>query len=149
MKASATQTVIAVDFGTRRIGIAVGSMVTGTSSAITTLLARSGEPDWPELDKIIREWQPEVIVVGMPYNMDGSESEMTALVREFAEVLIERYHLPVDTADERLTSAEASSILKEQRRLGLRQKKVEKTDIDSLAACLIAESWMQSEKTKQ
>ncbi len=140
-------TIIAIDFGERRIGIASGSVITGTSSKITTMNANGGVPDWAELDNIVKDWNPDVLVVGMPYNMDGSESEMSKKARAFADELAQRYQLQVDTIDERLTSAEAGSILKEQRRLGIRTKKVNKAEIDSLAACLIAESWLQTHKT--
>jgi putative Holliday junction resolvase len=135
--------ILAIDYGGRRIGIASGSAITGTSSEVATLTANAGEPDWNQFDSIIKEWAPDVLVVGMPYNMDGSESAMSDRAKVFAGVLAERYHLPVDLVDERLTSAEATSILREQRRLGLKTKKINKAEIDSLAACLIAESWLQ------
>jgi putative Holliday junction resolvase len=135
--------ILAIDFGGRRIGIASGSVITGTSSQVATLTASNGQPDWQQFDTIVSEWAPDLLVVGMPYNMDGSESAMSEKAKVFAGVLAERYDLPVDMVDERLTSAEASSILKEQRRLGLKTKKINKAEIDSLAACLIAESWLQ------
>ena len=135
--------ILAIDFGGRRIGIASGSVITGTSSQVATLTASNGQPDWQQFDTIVSEWAPDLLVVGMPYNMDGSESAMSEKAKVFAGVLAERYDLPVDMVDERLTSAEASSILNEQRRLGLKTKKINKAEIDSLAACLIAESWLQ------
>lgn len=142
-----SNSVLAFDYGKRRIGIATGSGITGTASVLTTLSSVSGEPDWSSIEKIIREWKPDTLIVGMPYNMDGSESEMSGLASEFATTLNTRYQLPVELVDERLSSAEASSILKEQRRQGLRTKKVNKTEIDSLAACLIAETWLRSNAT--
>ena len=138
--------ILAIDFGGRRIGIASGSGVAGTSSRITTLQADNGVPKWAQLDSIINEWLPDLLVVGMPYNMDGTESAMSVRAKEFATTLADRYELPVDTVDERLTSTEAKSILKEQRRLGINTKKINKADIDSLAACLIADSWLQMQQ---
>ena len=135
--------ILAIDFGGRRIGIASGSVIAGTSSQVATLIATNGAPDWQQFDNIVNEWGPDLLVVGMPYNMDGSESAMSEKAKVFADVLAARYDLPVDMVDERLTSTEASSILKEQRRLGLKTKKINKAEIDSLAACLIAESWLQ------
>ena len=135
--------ILAIDFGGRRIGIASGSVIAGTSSQVAALIATNGAPDWQQFDNIVNEWGPDLLVVGMPYNMDGSESAMSEKAKVFADVLAARYDLPVDMVDERLTSAEASSILKEQRRLGLKTKKINKAEIDSLAACLIAESWLQ------
>ena len=133
---------LAIDYGERRIGLATGSIAAGISSALRTLLARDGTPDWTELDSVVNEWRPDILVIGLPYNMDGSESDMTTRVRKFVKLLAERYGLPVETVDERLTSAEAEARLKEQRRQGIRTRKLKKEDVDSMAAQLIAESWM-------
>ena len=108
------------------------------------LLSSDGVPEWPELDRIISEWIPDILVLGLPLNSDGSDSTMTTTVREFAIVLDSRYKLRVELADERYTSAEAENILRDQRRLGLRSKKLKKEDVDALAAQLIAESWMRN-----
>ena len=140
--------VLALDFGDRRIGLAAASTQNRSSSAIGTIMARGGVPDWPELDKAVREWTPDLLVIGMPYNMDGTESAMTARVLQFVDVLIERYGLPVETVDERLTSVEARDLLKEQRRQGVRRKKLKREDVDSLAAKLIAENWINQSSLK-
>jgi len=132
------------DFGERRTGIAFADTRTGTCSALGTVIARRGVPQWRAIDTLVGEWKPAVLVVGMPYNMDGSESAMTKRAARFASMLRERYTLPVETIDERLTSAEARLILGEQRRRGLRKKKTDKGDIDRLAAQLIGESWLSS-----
>jgi putative Holliday junction resolvase len=138
------RSLLALDFGLRRIGVASGTRLTGTASALTTVNADNGIPNWPELDQIVKEWMPDMFVLGLPYNKQGGESEMTAAVRQFAATLESRYQLPTDFVDERYTSAEASTLLKEQRRQGLRNKRVQKSDVDSLSAQLIAESWMRS-----
>ena len=135
---------LALDFGLRRIGVACGNSLTGTASALTTINADNGCPNWTELDQLVNEWMPDVFVLGLPYNKEGGESEMTATVRRFAAELQMRYPLPTEFVDERYTSAEASALLKEQRRQGARNKRVQKSDVDSLAAQLIAESWMRS-----
>ena len=140
--------VLALDFGDRRIGLAAASTQNRSSSAIGTIMARGGVPDWPELDKAVREWTPDLLVIGMPYNMDGTEPAMTARVLQFVDVLIERYGLPVETVDERLTSVEARDLLKEQRRQGVRRKKLKREDVDSLAAKLIAENWINQSSLK-
>ncbi len=139
---------LALDFGLRRIGIASGTPLTGTATPLTTLLARDGEPDWPQLDKLIHEWQPEVLIVGLPWNSDMSESDMTVRVRTFGSQLQERYKLEVKFMDERYTSAEAASRLKQQRQGGIRNKRINKADVDSLAAAIIAESWMRNTNNK-
>lgn len=135
---------LAVDFGLRRIGLAIGTPLTGTATPLTTVSASQGEPEWQMLDAAVNEWSPELLVLGLPYNSDGSESEMTGRVRKFAETLRERYNLQVKLMDERYTSAEAETILKQQRRSGVRNKRIKKEDIDSMAAAIIAESWMRA-----
>ncbi len=140
--------VLALDFGARRIGLAAASTHTRSSSTVGTIKARDGVPDWPALDKEVREWEPNLLVIGLPYNMDGTESAMTARVLQFVDVLIERYGLPVETVDERLTSVEARDLLKEQRRQGIRTKKLRREDVDSLAAKLIAENWINQSSPK-
>lgn len=140
---NSTGSLLALDFGLRRIGVAAATPLTGTATPLTTISAHHGEPEWPQLDALIKEWQPECLLLGLPLNSDMSESDMTARVRKFAELLHERYELQVNFMDERYTSAEAEARLKQQRRTGLRSKRIKKTDIDSLAAAIIAESWMR------
>lgn len=140
---------LAFDFGERRIGIAFGNGYTSISSALGVALAHQGEPAWAEIDAWVAEWKPAVLVVGMPYNMDGSESSMTQKATQFAHKLRDRYQLPIDTIDERLTSVEATGLLREQRKLGLRKKNANRADIDSLAARLIAESWLNQKSQEK
>lgn len=142
-----TGILLAFDFGERRIGVASGSRIGGTATALTTLRARAGKPDWEELDRILREWEPDILVVGLPYNIDGSDSVMTPRAREFADCLADRYGRPVDMVDERLTSREASARLKEQRQQGRRPGKVRPEDVDCVAAQIIAESWLSTAGT--
>ncbi len=134
---------LALDFGSRRIGIAIANTATENASELDTIGARSGEPDWQQLDRLVTEWEPDLFIVGLPYNADGSESAMTARVRGFIAQLTAHYRLPVDTVDERLTSVEAGLILRDQRQRGLRKRRTRKEDIDRLAARLIAESWLR------
>lgn len=140
------ENLVALDFGLRRIGVATGTCITGTASALTTLSAHDGKPDWSALDNILQEWQPDLLVLGLPLNTDGSESEMTARVRKFAVELESRYQKQVSFVDERYTSAEAEALLKEERRKGTRTRKINKADVDAKAAQLIAESWLQNTK---
>ena len=131
------------DFGERRIGIACANRLTNTASPLTTLLAKAGVPQWLELDRLVKEWAPDVLVVGLPQHAAGGDSPMTGRVREFARTLAERYQRPLETVDERFTSTEATDLLRETRRRGLKARRVRKEDVDSLAATLIAESWLQ------
>lgn len=132
------RTVLGFDFGLRRIGVAAGQMITKTASAVSTLPARQGIPDWTRVAKLIKEWRPDAVIVGIPLNMDGSEQAITLAARQFAATLQQQFKLPVYEADERLTTREARLQLSEQNDLKLfnHQK------IDSLAACLIVETWM-------
>jgi putative Holliday junction resolvase len=135
---------LALDFGLRRIGLATASAITGTATPLTTIAADNGEPDWTRLDAVIADWQPGRLVVGLPFSADGSEADMTTRARAFADALVARYGIPLSLMDERYTSTEAEARLRQQRRTGLRTKRIKKTDVDSLAAAIIAESWLRN-----
>ena len=104
------RTVLAFDFGTKSIGVAVGQEVTGTASPLAALKARDGIPDWQQIAALYEEWQPHLVVVGLPLNMDGSEQEMTQRAKKFANRLHGRFKVAVETCDERLTTTDAKSI---------------------------------------
>lgn len=129
---------MAFDFGTARMGVAVGQRLTGTAQPLSPLKARDGIPDWQQLEKIIKEWQPDALVVGLPLNMDGSPSEMSQRALKFARRLEGRYHLPTFTEDERLSSYEAKGQV--IARGGDRD--FGRNSVDGLAAVLILESFM-------
>lgn len=137
MKDTPPRTLLGFDFGTRRIGIAVGQELTHTARALVTLNSRDGGPDWAGISRLIEEWQPDALVVGLPLNLDGSESESSRLARRFGNRLAGRYNLPVFTADERLSSSEAEAILAERGHY-------DKADIDKLAAQLILQGWLDT-----
>ena len=133
---------VAFDFGLRRIGIATANRQTRTASPLTTLRVDS-EPPWRELDRVIDDWRPAQLVVGVPEG-DGVEA-VARRARAFAADLAERYGLPVATVDETLTSAAAQSELADKRRSGYLRRRVGKGSIDRVAACLIAEQWMSQQ----
>lgn len=133
------ETVLAFDYGTRWIGVAVGQSITATASPLSPLQARDGVPDWQQLEKLIAEWRPQRLVVGKPLNMDGSESELSRRADKFARRLHGRFGLPVAQCDERLSSFEAKGQILEQK--GSREFKSE--NVDSLSAVLILESWFR------
>jgi putative Holliday junction resolvase len=139
---SPAELILAFDFGERRIGVAVGNTGTRTATALGVLPAR-GTPDWEAVSRCVRQWSPGRAVVGLPYNMDGSETALTATCREFAAELSKRYQLPVDLVDERLTSSAAHADLRDARRTGARRRRVRREDIDANAARLILESWLE------
>lgn len=123
---------MAFDFGTRRIGVAYGQSVTGTARPLPVIAARDGIPDWPTLEALMETWQPDVLVVGMPWNMDESESELLLRARKFANRLHGRLHKPCFGIDERLSSFEARGQLMRGEAEGA---------LDSVAACILLESW--------
>lgn len=134
--------VLAFDFGLRRIGIATANRETRTASPLTTVRVERELP-WRELDRIIDDWRPAQLVVGVPEG-DGAAA-VARRARAFASELAERYGLPVATVDETLTSAAAESELAEKRRSGYLRRRVGKGSVDRVAACLIAEQWMNEQ----
>ncbi len=134
-------TLLAFDFGQRRIGVAVGQTVTHSARPLTTLVSSDNGPDWEAIEQLIDDWGPNVLLVGLPLSADGSESDQCRAARQFAADLGE-YEIPVQLIDEHLTSAEATDLLREARRRGNRQQRVRKGDIDALSAALIAEQWL-------
>ena len=132
-------TVLAFDFGTKSIGCAVGQSITGTAQSLSAFKAQDGIPNWDDIGKTIKEWQPARIVVGLPLNMDGSEQELTLRAKKFANRLQGRFNLPVELQDERLTTTEARSEI--FGRGGYRA--LNKSKVDGISACLILESWFE------
>ncbi|PWW13366.1 MULTISPECIES: Holliday junction resolvase RuvX [Pseudidiomarina] len=130
--------VLGFDFGTHSIGVAVGQAITGTASPLAALKAKDGQPNWDLVAKLIQTWQPKLLVVGLPLNMDGSEQPLTDLARKFANRLHGRFGLPVELQDERLTTVAAKEEL--FARGGYRQ--LQKDKIDSAAAQLILEDYL-------
>jgi len=130
------QTLLGFDFGEKRTGVAVGQSLTGTATALTTLNSQRNKPDWLGIEALIKEWQPNALVVGIPVHMDGTEQAMTLAARKFARQLEGRFQLPVHEAEERLSSVEAEEAL------GANPDKADKADIDREAARIILQSWL-------
>lgn len=140
MNASEISKILGFDFGLRRIGVAVGQRFTGTASPVTTLLAEDGEPHWQEVTEIIKNWQPQALLVGIPLNMDDSISEMAKRAEAFAKDLEVRFHLPVIRMDERLSTFEAKNeFMRIRGQTGM--KKGQK--VDAYAAVLLIEGWFE------
>ena len=135
---------LAFDFGTQRIGVAFGQSVTGTASAVTVLKAQDGQPRWNEMAQIVAQWKPDVFLVGLPYNIDGTVSELLGRAEKFARRLQERFDKPCYGMDERLSSREAIERLVEANTT----KTVKKTAIDHIAAQIILENWFNEIRRK-
>ena len=131
------EVVLAFDFGTQRIGVAVGATMLRNARPLTTIAVAANAQRFEAIGKLIAEWQPARLVVGLPLNLDGSEHEMTARCRRFAQQLEGRFKLPVCFADERLSSAEAEARLRADGR-NLRRDKLA---IDAEAAAIILQSY--------
>ncbi len=133
------QRIIAFDFGTQKTGVAFGQSMTGTGTPLSLIPMKDGIPDWILLDKVLAEWQPDVCLVGLPLNMDDSESELCARARKFARRVKHRLNKPVWMVDERLTTREA----REDVRRVSSQRKGKAPSADSMAAVLLIESWFR------
>ncbi len=127
-------TLLGFDYGTRKIGVAVGQTLTGTATPLETLQLVNHKPDWARIGQLIEEWRPDALVVGLPLDVDDTETDATAPARRFSRQLEGRFRLKVHLADERFTSFEARD------RLGHKAKRWE--DYDAMAAKLILETWL-------
>lgn len=129
-----TEVILAFDFGLKHIGVAVGQSITRSASPLTTLAAKNGNPDWRAVNELVAHWRAAALVVGLPLNMDDTESEMSERARAFADALESRTGVAVILVDERLTSFAASQISSE--------------DNHALAASLIAETYLNSSEPR-
>ena len=135
--------IMGFDYGTRKIGIAVGQLITKTANPIAIISARDGVPDWSEIEKLILEWQPAQFVIGLPLNMDETESEMSQRSLKFARRLTGRFNIPHPTIDERLTSREARSLHESHSSTRRGPADRSRDEIDDIAAQIILESWLK------
>ena len=134
------ETVLAFDFGLKQIGIAFGQTITKQSTGIKIIKAKNGIPNWDEIKIIVEEWNPKTLIVGLPVNMDDSESKMSCLARAFAKGLKNRIHKSVKLMDERLSSREAKNKVKEV------FKNFDATKADHIAAAFILQSYLNDPK---
>ena len=139
---SGAETILAFDFGLRRIGVAVGQDVTGSASPLGVIANRDDGADHVRIGALIKEWQVARLVVGMPFHSDGSPGDLQHAVNAFIDEL-GRYDLPVATVDERYTSIEAEEALRRARADGSLGR-ISKEMIDSAAAVFIAERYLAS-----
>lgn len=138
MKNADYNVLLGFDFGMKRIGVAVGQTVTQTARALTVVHAKQGEPEWGDIAKLVKTWQPDAFVVGIPLNMDGTEQPLTIAAKRFADKLGNQFHLPVFGTDERLTSVDARERVFNKGGY----KALQSTSIDSIAAQLILQNWL-------
>lgn len=141
---------MAFDFGTQRIGVAYGQSLSGTAKAVAIIAAKDGIPNWQEIEDLIHEWQPELFVIGMPFNLDGSASEILPRAKKFANRLHGRFGKPCYGMDERLSSRAATERVHIDQQgfagEGIRSGagkagRIKKAAIDHIAAQIILENW--------
>ncbi|MCI0509969.1 putative Holliday junction resolvase [Chromohalobacter marismortui] len=137
MAATGQRLVLAFDFGTRRIGVAVGNEMLGSATALAPLPARDGIPEWQQIGQLLTEWQPDLLVVGLPLNMDGTESDMSRRARKFGNRLHGRFGKPVEVFDERGSTRAAKRIARDAGHRG----NYRDDGVDGIAAQLILESF--------
>lgn len=136
--------VMAFDFGTRRIGVASGQELLGTGKPLAMIPARDGVPDWDHIGRLLEEWKPDRVLVGLPLNMDDTENDMCARARKFGKRLHGRFHVEVEMVDERLTSFEAKGDVMAaggSRDFG-------RDGVDDRAAVLILETWFHQQESR-
>lgn len=138
---TATVTVLGFDVGAKRIGVAVGNSISMSAREVGVLDMRESGPDWPQLDRWLREWRPDRLVVGDPINLEHPDQTSRQRARRFAEDIAARYGLPVEQVDERASSIEAAQRFAEGRRAGAR-KRHQAAQLDALAAVIIVERWL-------
>lgn len=138
---TSSRTILGFDFGMKNIGIAVGQELTHTANPLTAIKARDGIPDWEQIHKLLDEWKPQLLIVGLPLNMDGTEQDMTAAARRFGNRLHGRFNIPVEWQDERLTTFEALDQMGIRSKMDTRQR----SDVDQLSAQLILQSWLNQQ----
>ncbi len=126
-------TLLGFDYGQKRIGVAMGQMITKTASPLATINTKNNKPDWVQIEKLIKEWQPQALVVGIPSHADDTASHSTRAAQRFSRQLKERFRLPVYTIDERLSSHAAES--EGAYRSGAH-------GLDAVSAHVILESWL-------
>ena len=136
------RTLFGLDYGTRKLGVASGQTLTRTAMGIALLPVKNLEPEWQDFDKLVATWKPDAFVVGMPFNMDGSESDMTAKARKFMQQLATRYGKPCHEVDERLSTREAREISRNNAELTGKRIN-DRAKVDALVAQLLLESWFE------
>ncbi|HEX9584961.1 MAG TPA: Holliday junction resolvase RuvX [Gammaproteobacteria bacterium] len=131
-------TYLAFDYGEKYIGVAAGSSHSRLAEPVTTLRGSAKNPDWVRISRLIGEWRPDALVVGLPLNMDGSDNPMTRAARSFGQRLKERYNLPIHMVDERLSTLVARDVLNEA---GVPMRR-HKSRLDQVAAQTILQAFL-------
>ncbi|WP_158367896.1 Holliday junction resolvase RuvX [Candidatus Williamhamiltonella defendens] len=136
--------IIAFDFGTKSIGVAIGQNITETARPLTACKSKNGTPDWIKIERLLSEWYPDLVVVGFPLNMDGTQQPITESARQFGHALYRRFGINVIFHDERLSTVEARAYLFDKGGYHA----LNKSSVDATSAFIILESWFSSNKAQ-
>ncbi|MDH5352890.1 MAG: Holliday junction resolvase RuvX [Gammaproteobacteria bacterium] len=136
------KTVVGFDLGTHWTGVAVGQTLTAQATPLEAIRSIKQKPNWQMIEQLIKEWQPQILIVGLPTMLDGEPDEMTEAAKKFSRQLHGRFHIDTDLVDERLTTREAYQVVTESGQYK------SKPEIDSIAAVIITESWLRSHAEK-
>jgi putative holliday junction resolvase len=131
-----SQTYLGFDFGMSRIGLAIGNSISQRATPLKTITAQDGIPQWEVIQGLLKKWSIDAIIVGMPYTLNNTHQDTTFAAQKFANRLKQKFKLPIHTVDERFTTKIAS------------QTKNPKHGIDSVAACIILQAWLDENLTK-
>lgn len=134
-------TCLAFDYGSKRIGTAIGEARMQSARPLSVVSNVHGTPDWQSIADLVDQWQPTDLIVGWPLDDTGSEQAITAHVRGFIKRLEQRFELPVHKVDERFSSIAAQESIRSMRQSGQRKRRASHGDVDTVAAALILESW--------
>jgi len=138
-------TILAFDYGLKRIGVAIGNTLMASARPLTTLTQSEKGISWEEVDVLLQTWKPQRLLLGMPERDDGQPSELAPGIKKFGEKLQTRYDLPLSYINEQFSSLEAKAQLKQQRQTG-RKKRLKKTDIDKQAAAILLDNWFEEQQ---
>lgn len=142
------QQILAIDFGLKRLGVAIANTLTNNAEPLKTLHIQDAKTIPTELRQLIKEWQPHKLVMGLPYNSDGSEAKMAKQIRAFSNLLSQECKIPLEYIDESFSSHEANRQLKLLRQSGERSKRVIKGDLDKMSAAIMLQRWLDLEKQR-
>lgn len=139
-------TILAFDFGLKRIGVAIGNTLMASARPLTTLTQNAKGIPWEAIDDLFQTWKPKLLLLGMPERDSGQPSELAPAIKKFGEQLQTRYDLPLSYINEQFSSLEAKAQLKQQRQAG-RKKRLQKADIDQQAAAILLNNWFNEQHT--
>jgi putative Holliday junction resolvase len=135
-------TVLGFDFGTKYIGVAVGQTITHLATPITSIPALDGVPDWAVVKQLVDSWKPDLLLVGIPLNMDGTEQPMTTYARHFSVILKQKTGLKIVEIDERLSTWEAKQRVLAQKKHKNPRSQAALNDINATSAAILVEQWL-------